>query len=265
MSSPRVLVFDSGVGGLSIAEAIRTRLPDASLLYLADNACFPYGDQSAERVEQRCVELITSALARHPVDVVVIACNTASTIVLPALRAAVDVPVVGVVPAIKPAARATVSGRIGLLATPATVSRPYLEQLIADYAPDCELTRVGSSELVRMAENALGDAPVPSSALEPILTPLIEADVDTVVLGCTHFPLLRPALEQIMGPQVTWVDSGEAIARRVASLLEGATGQVHEAGEPQHRLLFTGSRPKGIEAWASRNGLVSYQVGDAFS
>ncbi len=264
MSNPRVLVFDSGVGGLSIVETIRSRLPDTCLVYLADNACFPYGDQPGECVIQRCVELITRALERYPADVVVIACNTASTIVLPALREAVDVPVVGVVPAIKPAAQATRSGRIGLLATPATVSRPYLEQLIADYAADCELIRVGSSELVRMAENGLGDAPVPSSALEPILAPLIEADVDTVVLGCTHFPLLRPALEQVMGPEVIWVDSGEAIARRVATLLEEAPGHSRGPGERQHQLLFTGERPDGLEEWASRNGLMSYRVGDAF-
>lgn len=264
MSSPRVLVFDSGVGGLSIAEAIRARLPEARLLYLGDNACFPYGDQPGERVTRRCVELITAALERYPVDAVVIACNTASTIVLPTLRAVIDVPVVGVVPAIKPAARATRSGRIGLLATPATVSRPYLEQLITDYAADCELTRVGSSELVRMAEAGLGDAPIPSSALEPILEPLIEADVDTVVLGCTHFPLLQPALEQVMGPEVVWVDSGEAIARRVANLLEGATGESQGSSEPEHQLLFTGKRPDGIDAWASRNGLGSFQVRDVF-
>ncbi len=213
--------MDSGVGGLSIAAHIRKTCPHTPLFYLADNAAFPYGDKEESWLVDRVVKLAQGLVARYPIQLLVLGCNTASTVVLPALREALSIPVVGVVPAIKPAAALSHSGHIGLLATPGTVSRSYTNQLIADHAPHCEVTRVGSTEVVRLAEEKLEGRPVDLARLQQAVAPLFETDsLDTVVLGCTHFPLLLDELMQIQPRSIRWVDSGAAIARRVAMLLE---------------------------------------------
>lgn len=250
--SPRVLLFDSGVGGLSIAQAIWRRIPAMRLTYLADNAFFPYGDQAESRVIDRCVNLIQQATEDFPVDMVVVACNTASTVVLPSLRAALGLPVVGVVPAIKPAAAITRNRRIGLLATPATVDRPYIDRLVSEHAADCRIVRVGSSELVRMAEASLDDGRVSAEALRPIVEPFVLGEVDTVVLGCTHFPLVRSSLQKALPWMLNWVDSGEAIARRVEYLAAELETAPPEAEGTAHELLFTGHEPAGLDAWIAR-------------
>ncbi|TVP58759.1 MAG: glutamate racemase [Halomonadaceae bacterium] len=260
--APRILVFDSGVGGLSIARAIWQQLPRARLLYLADNAHFPYGDQPDQAVISRCLTLVQGLLAQQPADMVVIGCNTASTLVLPALRAAVKLPVVGVVPAIKPAAALSRNHRLGLLATPATVRRPYLDQLIREFSPDCDWVRVGSSALVQLVEDSLESGTVNAATLARITEPLRQGEVDTVVLGCTHFPLIQAALAATMGPEVVWVDSGEAIARRVVSLMDnpglgGLSGEAR-AKMADHQLFFTAAPPKGLGVWLQR-----HSVGDA--
>jgi glutamate racemase len=222
MIRPRVLVFDSGFGGLSIAACLRRHLPGVDLVYVADTAFFPYGAQSSETVIGRSMKLVIEPPRFAHVDLIVVACNTASTVVLPHMRERASAPVVGVVPAIKPAARLTKNQRIGILATPATVRRPYTEALIREFAADCEVTCVGSPELVAWAEGkVLGNA-VPLEKLRDTLSPLAEAGVDTIVLGCTHYPLLIDELREVL-PEVThWVDSGDAIAKRVAFLLTQA-------------------------------------------
>lgn len=222
MMRPRVLVFDSGFGGLSIAACLRRRLPGVDLVYVADTAFFPYGDQSSETVIGRSVDLIARPSRFAHVDLVVVACNTASTVVLPQLRSQFNAPVVGVVPAIKPAAKLTSNRRIGILATPATIRRPYTDALIREFAPDCDVTRVGSPLLVRWAEARVAGNPVPRDELRDVLQPFADADVDTVVLGCTHYPLLIEELRETLPDVAHWVDSGEAIARRVAFLLKHA-------------------------------------------
>lgn len=212
--------MDSGVGGLSIAEHIRKTCPDSPLLYLADNGAFPYGDKDEGWLVERVVKLAQTLVAQYPVQLLVLGCNTASTVVLPALREVLSIPVVGVVPAIKPAAALSQSGHIGLLATPGTVSRSYTNQLISDHAPHCEVTRVGSTEVVRLAEEKLAGKRVDLSRLQQAVAPLFESEsLDTVVLGCTHFPLLLNELIKIQPRPIRWVDSGAAIARRVAMLL----------------------------------------------
>ena len=251
---PRILLFDSGMGGLSIARSLWHHLPGLGIVYLADNACFPYGDRSGEEVVERCVALVEQTLAEYPCDIVVVACNTASTVVLPELRRRIGQPVVGVVPAVKPAAGMSRNRRIGVLATPATVDRPYLQRLIDDYASDCEIIRVGSSELVQLAENSLGTGVVAAHRIEPILSPLIRGDVDTVVLGCTHFPLIRESLTAVMPEHVAWVDSGEAIARRVEQLLHGMGIDRVSGRSTLEAILRTGPVPSGLEAWMDRAG-----------
>lgn len=218
-----ILLFDSGMGGLSIYREVRKTLPGHQYLYLFDNEYFPYGELSEQQLVSRVVELFAAFTRRHKVDLVVIACNTASTYVLPALRELLTIPVVGVVPAIKPAAehsRCQGQGRVGLLATPGTVARSYTAELIQSFAADLEVSLLGTTELVKMAEDKLAGEPVELSRLVRILAPWRgESGPDTLVLGCTHFPLLAEEIQQLL-PNVTLVDSGQAIARRVSSLLD---------------------------------------------
>lgn len=218
MAQPNILIFDSGVGGLSIYQSVREQLPDANYTYLFDNEAFPYGELEDTRLVTRVAAQVRAVCAHHDIDIVVIACNTASTLVLPTLRQQLALPVVGVVPAIKPAAAISQKKIIGLLATPATVSRPYTEQLVADFAKDCQVVSVGTTALVHMAERKLRGEAVNQQDLAAILRPF-KGTVDTLVLGCTHFPLLRDEIQSVVGDSVRLIDSGDAIARRVVSLV----------------------------------------------
>ncbi|ERS87549.1 glutamate racemase [Marinobacter sp. EVN1] len=258
---PRVLVFDSGVGGLSVAACIHQTLPGVELVYLADNAGFPYGDKPEQVVIERCCTLIRQCLAELPCDVVVVACNTASTVVLPELRATIAVPVVGVVPAVKPAAACSVNRRIGLLATPATVKRAYLDDLIEKYARNCEVVRLGHPALVRWAEELVGGSAPDQVEVDDAMVPLREAGVDTVVLGCTHYPLLMPWLRKALPEVMHWVESGEAIARRVAWWFEQA-GDLARAQTPPNQsgavvtsACFSGDAPEDLGPFMSEMGI----------
>ncbi len=218
-----ILVFDSGVGGLSLVEHIRHSLPAAAITYLADNALFPYGLLQESTLIERACQLIGDLCRQQQHDLVVVGCNSASTLILPHLRQQLSIPVVGVVPAIKPAAQLSHSKVIGLLATPGTVQREYTDEMIAEFAPHCTVIRVGSSPLVHAVEQQLSgnsvDAKLYQGIAEAFLQHPASAQLDTVVLACTHFPHARQALQQAM-PQVNhWVDSGDAIARRVSHLL----------------------------------------------
>ena len=240
-SSP-VLVFDSGVGGLSVAAEIRRRLPGLPLHYLMDSAGFPYGNKDDDTLIERVLRVCSEAVAQQQPRMLVVACNTASTLVLPALRATLDIPVIGVVPALKVAAQASPGGNIGLLATPATVNRPYTDNLIHEFAAGCRVRRLGSTELVQWAEDWVGFGREPTALFEHLDGWLMQPDpVSHVVLGCTHFPLLRPMLERFW-PTVVWVDSGEAIARRVEQLLGNETAV---KGNTAVTLCWTGEQPPG--------------------
>lgn len=222
-----ILVFDSGVGGLSIVQALRERRPSLPLVYACDNAAFPYGQKSADWLKKRVLAVISSLIKEIQPCLIVLACNTASTLTLPELRQNLTLPVVGVVPAIKPAALITRSGQIGLLATCGTVSRPYTQKLIDTYADDCQVTQVGSNQLVELAETYLAGGEVADQDLLTILQPLLaEPRLDTVILGCTHFPLLQTHLARVAkkagAASWQWIDSGAAIARRVLYLLNDA-------------------------------------------
>jgi glutamate racemase len=237
MTQAPVLVFDSGVGGLSVAAEIRRRLPGLPLYYLMDSAGFPYGNKDDATLVERVVRVCRDAVAVHQPQMLVVACNTASTLTLPALRAVLTIPVVGVVPALKVAAAASTTGRIGLLATPATVNRSYTDDLIRNFAAGCEVRRHGSGELVQWAEDWIAFGREPEGLFAHLDSWLTQpGPLSHVVLGCTHFPLLRPMLERHW-PHICWVDSGDAIARRVEQLL----GDASVAGERQDiRLFWTG-------------------------
>lgn len=219
---PTIVIFDSGVGGLSVYDEIRQLLPNARYIFAFDNDGFPYGEKPAELIVLRTKQLIEQIALNYSVDLVVIACNTASTVVLPTLRQHFSFPIVGVVPAIKPAVKLTRNGVIGLLATRATINRQYTHDLINQFAEHCEVELIGSARLVELAEEKLHGKSINHNELTEILLPwLALAKIpDTIVLGCTHFPLLKTELQLVLPTTCQFIDSGAAIARRVYSLLE---------------------------------------------
>lgn len=224
MAAP-ILFFDSGVGGLSVLAPVRAALPAAPIVYAADNAGFPYGPRTEMEVATRVCALLGRLTERYKPSLVVIACNTASTIALAHVRAALATPVVGTVPAIKPAAAASQTRVIGVLGTVATVRQPYVDRLAAEFAADCTVLRHGSGRLVELAEAKLhGRATDPADFAAELHGLLGQPDgerVDTVVLACTHFPLVATELAAASPRSLTFVDGSAGIARRVVHLLQG--------------------------------------------
>ncbi|WP_416908395.1 MAG: glutamate racemase [Polymorphobacter sp.] len=223
MAAP-ILMFDSGVGGLSVLAPVRALMPGLPVVYAADNAGFPYGTKEERDLLARVPALLGRLVERYRPRLVVIACNTASTIALASVRAALDVPVVGTVPAIKPAALASRSRVIGVLGTRATVRQAYVDRLAAEFASDCLVLRHGSAALVEMAEAKLRGQPPTVEAVAAELAGLTDqpggAAMDRVVLACTHFPLLLEELRAAR-PDLGFDDGGAGIARRVQALLGG--------------------------------------------
>jgi glutamate racemase len=216
-----LLFFDSGVGGLSVLEPTRTLIPNAPFVYVADNAGYPYGKRSEAEIASRVPALLGRLVERFHPRLAVIACNTASTIALDHVRSALDLPVVGTVPAIKPAAEISKTRVIGVLGTEATVRQPYVDNLASEFASDCAIIRHGSPELVDLAEAKLAGNEVGVEAVRAAAQPMFDTAggdrIDVGVLACTHFPLLREELDQAF-PGVQWIDGGPGIARRIAYL-----------------------------------------------
>jgi glutamate racemase len=239
-----LLFFDSGVGGLSVLAPTRELLPNAPIVYAADSAGYPYGTKSEAEIASRVPALLGRLVERYQPRLAVIACNTACTIALDHVRAALDIPVVGTVPAIKPAAEATKSGVIGVLGTEATIRQPYVDDLAQRFASHCTVLRQGSPELVELAEAKLAGDLLPLDAVRRAALPLFEQDrgkdIDTVVLACTHFPLLRDELSQAF-PGLGWVDGGAGIARRVRHLTREQPWPVQYPGGIA---VFTGGPPR---------------------
>ncbi len=241
-NTPHALVFDSGVGGLSVLREIAHLLPQLRLTYAADNAGFPYGTKTEVELVARVSAVIGALVETTRPDIVVIACNTASTTALAAVRQFLTIPVIGVVPAIKPAAAASHSRVIGLLGTRATVASAYTAALIQQFADGCSVLTHGSPELVEAAERKLQGLPLGEADIAAAIARLFGQPggdrLDTVVLGCTHFPLLAAELAAAAPHPVTWMDSGAAIARRVATIL-GLAAPVELPASPAHRAIFT--------------------------
>jgi glutamate racemase len=223
----RALVFDSGVGGLTIADALRKAAPDWVVDYAADSGFFPYGVKTDAELRARLPGLCAALVAQAAPDVLVVACNTASTLSLGDIRQRVSVPVVGTVPAIKPAAEQTKTGVIGLLATPGTVRRAYLDDLERQFAAGKTLIRRGSAGLVDIAERAVRGQPIDQEqvayAVKPLFDPPDGPRIDIVVLACTHFPLIREAIQAACPPGVTLIDTGKAVARQAVRVTQGTT------------------------------------------
>jgi glutamate racemase len=248
-----ILVFDTGLGGLTVLREIVKARPDVHYVYVADDAFFPYGQHSEEWIVARVVPLIGEFIAAHAPDLVVIACNTVSTLVMTHLRTAYAVPFVGTVPAIKPACARSITKRVSVLGTKGTVKREYTQALIRDFAQECEVTLVGSAGLASLAEAALSGEAVSDQAISAEIAPCFVAHsdhsiarTDTVVLACTHYPLLMDRLVAIAPWPVDWIDPAPAIARRVAVLLGQERGDADRAGA---EMIFTsGPRPALIGA-----------------
>jgi glutamate racemase len=252
LTNPTILVFDSGLGGLTVYREIARRRPDARFVYAADDALFPYGAIAEDRLIARALDLMERLIAAHRPDLVVIACNTASTIVLPSLRARLPVPFVGTVPAIKPACAASKTKRVSVLGTEATVKREYTKALIREFAADCQVTLVGSARLAALAEATLTDDAVADEAIAAEIAPCFVDDgvarTDTVVLACTHYPLLADRLARLSPWPVNFIDPAPAIARRVVDLI-GPARNGHALAAPE--LVFSSGRtpPPGLRAW----------------
>jgi glutamate racemase len=244
---PTILIFDSGLGGLTVLREVVAARPDAHYIYVADDAFFPYGHHGEDEIIARVVPLVGELIAVHEPDLVVIACNTASTLVMAHLRAAYTVPFVGTVPAIKPACARSKTKRVSVLGTKGTVKREYTRKLIHDFAQGCEVTLVGSPELASLAEAALSGETVDDRDIATELAPCFvgeredaAARTDTVVLACTHYPLLMDRLVTLAPWPVEWIDPAPAIARRVVELI-GTPGNVFDGAGAE--MIFTSGRP----------------------
>jgi glutamate racemase len=256
MSHTRILLFDSGMGGLTVANCVRDQLPNADLIYAADNAAFPYGAWKEPPLVARIVHVVGALIDKVKPDIVVIACNTASTLAMVALREKFSIPFVGTVPAIKPAAAQTKSNVIGVLATPGTVSREYTHTLIHTYAFHCKVLLHGAKRLAEIAEQKLkGHAPdLEELRLEiaPVFRTREGRKTDVVVLGCTHYPLLVEEMKQVAPWEVSYLDPAPAIARRVADVLKDMTLKTTQSGVPEsNTVLLTSERGSASESLAA--------------
>lgn len=253
--SPVIIVFDSGLGGLTVFRHLVEARPDARFVYVADDAAFPYGAWAEPALVDRITDIMARLIATHTPDCIVLACNTASTLALPALRARFAVPFVGTVPAIKPAAEQSRSRVFSVLATPGTVARDYTRNLISSFAADCEVTLVGARNLAALAEHHMRGEVISDEAIRAEIEPCFvecqrfgsNARTDVITLSCTHYPLLLPRLQELAPWPVIWIDPAPAIARRVIHLLgplpkraaDGDAAIGFTAGQPNEALRGT--------------------------
>jgi glutamate racemase len=251
-SAPTILVFDSGLGGLTVLREVVAACADAHYVYVADDAFFPYGHHSEDEIIARVVPLMGELIGTHDPDLVVIACNTASTLVLSHLRAVYSVPFVGTVPAIKPACALSKTRRVSVLGTKGTVKREYTKALIRDFAQGCEVTLVGSPELASLAERELGGHEISDRDILAEFAPCFVGDAadagartDIIVLACTHYPLLLDRMKRLAPWPVEWIDPAPAIARRVSDLLGARSGGIAQSGA---EMIFTSNRVHGLSA-----------------
>ncbi|GHC60590.1 glutamate racemase [Limoniibacter endophyticus] len=236
MHDEGILMFDSGIGGLTVLREARVIMPDKRFIYVADDAGFPYGDWEEEALRARLIPLFGQLIEQYRPRIIVIPCNTASTLVLSDLREAYpDTPFVGTVPAIKPAAERTRSGLVSVLATVGTVKRAYTRELIDSFAHECEVNLVGSRNLARMAEAHIRGEPLDQDAILAEITPcFIDKEgrkTDIVVLACTHYPFLANLFRKLAPWPVDWLDPAEAIARRIQSLAPMENGNFYHAAD----------------------------------
>ncbi len=250
-------VFDSGAGGLTILLALQQELPDENYIYFGDTARCPYGKRSEADISELTQQAI-GFLVEQGVKLVVVACNTVSQVALSTLRATFPIPFVGVVPAVKPAARATKRGRIGVTATDQAIKTRYLHELIEEFASDIQVYPIGCPELVTLVEHGELDGPMVEETIRRNFQPLLSKEVDVIVLGCTHFPALRPAIEHVVGKHVQVIDSGTAIARRTRTVLD-SKGLIHvPSTDGAHLQVWCSGDPSSFSQVATK--ILGYPV-----
>ena len=263
MHDAPILFFDSGIGGLSIVAPTRALLPTARFVYAADSAAFPYGTKTEAEIAARVPALLGRLAERYRPRLIVIACNTASTIALPEIRAALDLPIVGTVPAIKPAAGLSITRTIGVLGTDATVRQRYVDDLAARYAADCTVIRHGAAELVELAEATLRGELVDPARYPAVLRGLFDQPggerIDVIVNACTHFPLVENELATAAPPGVRFVDGGGGIARRVVALTAGQRWPDH-AGEGIAVFTHLGARERALAPALAARGFARIEA-----
>jgi glutamate racemase len=243
-------MFDSGLGGLSVALEVRRRLPAERLLYAADSRFCPYGSRSPEEIHWRS-RLIAGALVERGIKLLIVACNTASAYAIEDLRERFAIPIIGMEPAVKPAVEASRNKRIGVLATPRTAASDRLQRLIERYAQNAYVHAVPAPGLVELVESGTTDSAQTRTMLGPLIGPLVEDGVDTIVLGCTHYPFLRDAIQNLAGDSMTLIDSGEAIARRTSAVLDEIDAHAERERTGGLDILTTGE-PAQVAAVVSR-------------
>ena len=255
MSDPRAIgIFDSGIGGLTVLRELRRALPAEHTIYLGDAARCPYGPRSQDEVQGFAHEIAGFLVARHEVKLLVIACNTASAAALASLRSAHDMPIVGVVePGAYAAVAATRNGRIGVIATPGTVASGAYTRAVRAIAPQAHVVAVACPRLVPLVEAGETHGPQAEALLRGYLVPLLDEGIDTLILGCTHYPLLRPALDAVVAGRLAVVDSARTTALEVATLLDRLDLRApHGKGTaPRHHLYTTGA-PESFRHLAAR-------------
>lgn len=240
-------IFDSGVGGLSVLRAIRTQMPEESVIYFGDQGHIPYGPRPMEQIRDFC-EAITMFLLQHHAKIIVVACNTASAAALKYLREKFpDVQFVGMEPAVKPAAEQTSTGKVGVLATPATFQGALYASVVERFANGVELFQNACTGLVQEIERGNLDGDETRKILDEALSPMLKKNIDTVVLGCTHYPFVIPLIEQIVGENVRVIDPAPAVAKQVKRLLEagGMKSQLSARGEVR---FYTSGEPESLKS-----------------
>ena len=243
-------MLDSGVGGLSVLIHLRRQLPSEHILYFADQGHIPYGPRLPSEIQAYTAE-ITRFLLRHGTKLIVVACNTATAAALDYLRSSIpDVPFVGMEPAVKPAALTTRSGKVGVLATPSTLNSHRYAGLMARYASGIEVFEDPCAGLVQLIEAGSLDAPETRALLNRVVSPMLGEGVDTLVLGCTHYPFIRPLLEDIIGDDIAVIDPAPAVARHTRFVL-----QQHRLAAPSEQegalRCFTSGDPRRLETFAA--------------
>jgi len=245
LSDPRPIgVFDSGVGGLSVLKEIRRRLPHEDIIYYADSAFCPYGVRPPAEIAARSMK-ICDFLLDQGAKALVVACNTASVAGLDIYRRHYSVPIVGMEPAVKPATAVSKNGRVGVLATSVTLSGNRFSSLLERFKNGAEVFSQPCPGLVELVESGENDSPRTLEILRGYLTPLLDSGVDTIVLGCTHYPFLKSAVQSLAGSGITVIDTGEAVARQVCRVLE-AQGLATPAAGPGKEIFHTSGRPEEV-------------------
>lgn len=247
MFSAPIGMFDSGVGGLSVMKEVRALLPAEDIIYYADTAYCPYGQKTAKEIQERCFHIADFLLTKGA-KMIVVACNTASIAALDAMRQKYVIPIIGMEPAVKPASRISKSGKIGVMATGVTISGERFSSLVERFGSGVEVFNQPCPGLVEHVEAGRVEGSEVETLLQNYLTPMLEFGVDAIVLGCTHYPFLRKAVEQIAGPNVAVIDTGAAVARQAAKILgEHDLANSNAAAATGQNIYYTSGEPAAVK------------------